>query len=219
MKEKPKTFLGKVWYFIWHEDSLLSWIVNVIIAFLLIKFIVYPGLGLILGTQYPVVAVVSGSMYQGLENKGNFYEICGETFESREFRRSFENWWKHCGPWYEDNVNITKYQFQEFPLSNGFAKGDIIVLRGPNDIKIGDIIVFQADRNYPIIHRVISISNDTGEILYTTKGDHNPGVGTIDQNISIDRIYGKAYFKIPYLGYVKIFAVELLDKIGLNMGG
>ena len=52
----------KVWHFIWEDNSIWSWIVNIILAFILIKFIVYPGLGLALGTSYPIVAVVSNSM-------------------------------------------------------------------------------------------------------------------------------------------------------------
>jgi signal peptidase I len=219
MKKKPETFLGKIWYFIWHDDSILSWIVNVIVAFLLIKFIVYPGLGLIMGTNYPVVAVVSGSMYHGLEHKGNVYDICGNAYTKKEFRPNFEDWWDNCGSWYVENNNITKDEFKNFPLRNGFAKGDIIVLRGAKDIEIGDIIVFDANQNYPIIHRIIEISEGNGTYKYTTKGDHNPGVGFIDQNIIQEKIYGKAYFKVPYLGYVKILAVDLLKFIGINIGG
>ena len=218
MKKKPTSFLGKLWYFIWHEDSLASWIVNIIIAFVLIKYIVYPGLGLIMGTQFPVVAVVSGSMHHGLENKGDFYEMCGNRFDEREFRSNFDDWWDYCGDWYKDNLNITSDEFKEFPLSNGFSRGDIIVLRGANNLEIGDIIVFEANREYPIIHRIIDITNE-GEIKFTTKGDHNPGVGNIDQNITKDRIYGKAYFKIPYLGYVKILFVDFLSLFGINVGG
>ena len=63
-----KKNLKKFWHFIWEEDSLLSWIVNIIIAFILIKFIVYPGLGYLLATTHPVVAVVSESM----EHNSNF---------------------------------------------------------------------------------------------------------------------------------------------------
>ena len=68
MKKKNKSTWQKIWYFIWEDDSVLSWIVNIILAFVLIKFIVYPGLGLVFGTDFPVVAVVSGSM----EHEGNF---------------------------------------------------------------------------------------------------------------------------------------------------
>jgi signal peptidase I len=219
MKKKPENIIGKVWYFIWHDDSILSWIVNIILAFILIKFIVYPGLGLIVGSDFPVVAVVSGSMYQGLEQKDNLYEICGNVYTSKEFRSSFEKWWDNCGHWYLENTNITLEDFESFPLKNGFAKGDIIILKSAKDIKIGDIIVFEASRSYPIIHRVIQISEETNTFnksikKYTTKGDHNPGVGFIDTNITQEKIYGKALFKIPYLGYVKILAVDALNFIG-----
>ena len=67
-KEKVKSFLKRAWHFIWSEDSILSWIANVILAFLLIYFIVYPVLGFIFGTSFPIVAVVSGSM----EHNENF---------------------------------------------------------------------------------------------------------------------------------------------------
>ena len=73
MTSKFKNTLIKTWKFIWDNDSPLSWILNVIIAFILVKFIIYPGLGLLLGTTHPVVAVVSGSMSHNLENG----QICG----------------------------------------------------------------------------------------------------------------------------------------------
>ena len=68
----------KFWYFIWEDNSIWSWIVNVILAFLLIKFLVYPGLGIILGTDYPIVAVVSESM----EHK-SYPKACVESTELR----------------------------------------------------------------------------------------------------------------------------------------
>lgn len=205
-RSKPKSKLGKIWYFIWHEDSLESWIVNIILAFILIKFIVYPGLGLILSTSHPVVAVVSGSMDHGLEKRGNVYEICGNIYPEYAFKRNFDNWWDNCGEWYVER-DIYKEEFKSFPMSNGFSKGDIIVLRGKNNLEIGDIIVFHGGQNYPIIHRIVEINGD----LYTTKGDHNKIVAELDQNINQERIIGSAYFKIPYLGYIKILAVDLLN--------
>ena len=76
MKRDFKNFLKKAWYFIWYDDSLLSWFLNVIIAFILVKFIIYPGIGLILGTSHPLVAVVSCSM---------------------DHNADFENWWQANG--------------------------------------------------------------------------------------------------------------------------
>jgi signal peptidase I len=61
-KKELKKLWKKVWYFVWEDNSVWSWIVNIILAFVLIKFVVYPGLGFVLTTSHPVVAVVSGSM-------------------------------------------------------------------------------------------------------------------------------------------------------------
>src|SRR3989338_1534151 len=193
----------KFWYFIWESDSNWSLLANVILAIILVKFIVYPGLGFLFGTSYPVVAVVSGSM----EHDG-----------------SFEDWWnsaaacngQRCSQsdWYAIQ-EITQEEFQEYSFKNGFNKGDIMVLYGiePKNIKTGDVIVFVSQENGdPIIHRVITISSD-GKYIYTTKGDHNSDSGSIDENIPEEAIIGKAVFRIPVLGWIKIIAVEFLKMI------
>jgi signal peptidase I len=188
-----KQSLKKLWWFIWEDNSIWSWLVNLILAFILIKFIVYPGLGYVLGTGFPVVAVVSGSM----EHDG-----------------SFDDWWQsqaYCTmgctqeQWYS-NYGISKKQFQEFPFKNGFNKGDIMVLVGvePKNIKIGDVIVYM--NSEPIIHRVVKIDS-----TFQTKGDHNADSGGIDKNIQDSAIIGKAVFKIPLLGWIKIGFVELIS--------
>src|SRR3989338_5801585 len=108
--QKPNIslLLKKLWHVIWYEDSLLSWILNAGIAFFLIKFIVYPGLGLLLSTTHPIVAVVSSSM---------------------EHELPLDNWWNSQRAWYEEK-NITKEMFLTYPLKNGFNKGDIMILKG-----------------------------------------------------------------------------------------
>ena len=111
--ENVKNYLKKFWNFLWHEDTVSSWIANVIIAFLLIRFIVYPLLAIILGSSYPVVAVVSESMEHGLHDG----KLCGEEF--KEFPESFDSYWNICGYWYQKE-NITKEQFQSFTFKNGF---------------------------------------------------------------------------------------------------
>ena len=66
--------LKKIWNFIWHDNSVWSWLVNVILAFVLVKFVIYPGLGFLLHTTHPVVAVMSSSM----EHNGDFNTRGGE---------------------------------------------------------------------------------------------------------------------------------------------
>ena len=220
----------KLWRFIWHSNSIWSWIANVIIAFVLIKFIIYPGIGLILGTSYPVVAVMSESMDHRLmhpcilfdtsENRcsktdSSLWEICGKQ------NRSFNNYefWKICGPWYEKNLSISKSDFEGYPFSGGFSKGDIMIIRGrkPAEIKAGDILVFQADQAHPIIHRVIKITKQNGKYVYTTKGDHNsrsdPQQPIMEKEISEDRVLGVAGFKIPWLGWIKIKFTDIMSAL------
>ncbi len=207
--------IKKIWHFLWKEDSVSSWVVNLILAFLVIRFIVYPLLGIVLGTGYPIVAVVSESMEHSL-TKGI---ICGQSFD--ELQESFDNYWQICGSWYEER-GISKEEFQQFPFHNGFNKGDVIVLRkaSSNNLKIGDILVFQSVKPQPIIHRVVAITPDRGNSFYQTKGDHNKesisGLGG-ETKISKDRILGKGLVRIPYLGWVKLIFVEIVKPFGINI--
>ena len=94
----------KLSYFLWKDTSIWSWIANILIAFVVIRYIFYPVMGILLGTSYPVVAVVSESMEHGLHND----ILCGQSFD--EFHESFDNYWEICGSWYEQR-GITREQF------------------------------------------------------------------------------------------------------------
>ena len=197
-KKESKKLLKKTWHFIWEDNSIWSWIVNIVLAFVLIKFIVYPGLGFILSTSHPVVAVVS---------------------ESMEHRMEFDEWWKRYNDWYIEN-GVTKQEFQEFSLKNGFNKGDIIFLvgRSAEQIEVGNVIVFNSNRKDPIIHRVVKKMEDNDEIYFQTKGDNNRDSiknNRLDEtDIREDVIIGKAVFKVPLLGFIKIWFVDLIEIIG-----
>jgi len=87
-----------------------------------------------------------------------------------------------------------------------FYRGDMIIVYGEKNLKVGDVVVFDSsDRKYPIIHRVYEIRD--GGIV--TKGDNNPSTDEARWGvISLDKIYGKAFLKIPVLGWVKMLFVE-----------
>lgn len=228
MRRRKKTTFQKIWYFIWEDDSVLSWILNVLIAFVLIKFLVYPVIGLTFDTSHPIVAVVSGSMEhktvhpcilsdaQGcVKYNEDIYWMCSKQYNSKK-KVDYDFFWNECGSWYEDK-DITKDEFSEFKFKNGFNTGDIIFIRGveSENIEIGDIIVFEAGKAYPIIHRVVEKRLENGQLYFTTKGDHNPTAGKDDMNITGDKIIGKATIKIPYLGWIKIAAFKLLFKLNI----
>ena len=200
-----KKLLKKAWHFIWEDNSVWSWIANIALAFILIKFIVYPGLGFALQTSHPVVAVVSESM----EHNGNF----DEWWEMANERRPVGN--AVVDKWYTAN-GIEKEEFAEFPFKNGFNKGDIIVLKGkkPENIDVGDIIVFWSAKRDPIIHRVVKKWQENEAYYFQTKGDNNPlpikSASLDETRVSQAQVVGNAIFKIPLLGYIKIWFVEFI---------
>ena len=215
--KKTKKLLKKVWCFIWDDNSIWSWIVNIILAVIIIKFIIYPVLGLALGTSYPIVAVVSGSMEHKIitHEAGQIPNVCGHSFDY-EKKLVFDEYWNLCGDWYKDK-NITKEEFKNFKFSNGFNTGDIMILgrSNPDKIKLGDVIVFESNSPDPIIHRVVQIIQIDGKYYFTTKGDHNEAInnGVGEEKISEDRVLGKANIRVPYLGYVKIGFVKMINYI------
>jgi len=182
-----KGIVKRLWHFIWEDNSIWSWLVNVALAFILVKFIIYPGLGLLFGTSYPVVAVVSGSM----EHDG-----------------SFNSWWNEQKDFYE-SLGITQEEFKDYRFKNGFNKGDIMVLLKAKNIEKGDVIVFWGSAREPIIHRIVKITK-VNEITYQTKGDHNSNSREDELSITRDKILGKAVLRVPYLGWVKLIFVKII---------
>lgn len=202
---KPRSFLGKVWYFIWEDESLLSWLVNIVLAFLLIRFIFYPLVGLVMGTSFPIVAVVSSSMTHTngddwLNNTAYCPQICTQA------------------DWYS-KMNISVSEFDNFSFRSGFNKGDIIFVRGvdPYSIRVGDVIIFNAGKSYPIIHRVVNIYEKNGDLYFETKGDNNPGQ-IIDPQlnekaVSASSVIGVGMGRLPYFGYLKIFVSNIIGGV------
>ncbi len=179
--------LKKFWHFIWYDDSPLSWIVNIVIALVLVKFVIYPGLGLLFGTTHPLVAVVSSSMdHNGL---------------------NFNSWWEDNKAWYESN-GITKEGFQQFYFKHGFNKGDIMLLVSAKSKKVGDVLVYRKPNSNdpPIIHRAVKLNQNS----FQTKGDNVDRVQEFEQDISNNALIGKAVLRVPYLGYIKIVFVDLI---------
>ncbi len=179
-----------------NDNSPMSWIITVILAFVVVKFLLFPGLGFLLSTSHPVVAVVSNSMHHG----GNL-----------------DQWWDQQGGWYERN-GINKSNAEQWPLKNGFDKGDIIILKGSPSYQNGDTIVFIGKSKNPIIHRVVKVTQEGNRYIYQTKGDNNPDSHESIGELSIpqEKVIGKSIIKIPYLGWLKLLASEGLN---LTKGG
>ena len=214
----------KAWHWIWHSDSWLSWVVALIIIYVAVKFIFFPGLSLIFGSSLPLAAVESSSMdHRIISDDYSRLTLCNDIYSETEKKQigsvNFDKYWNTCGSWYEDK-NISKEQFSKFTLSSGFSKGDVIIVWGRFTPKIGDIIIFAPNSDStaprPIIHRIIKI-NDDGS--FQTKGDHNGQQLTSSNNtpkvdethISKNQIIGKAIIKIPFLGWPKIWLTDFIN--------
>jgi len=69
--------------------------------------------------------------------------LCGNVYSKEEKEHiSFDEYWETCGYWYEEK-DISKEDFSDFSLSNGFRKGDILIVWGRFTPKVGDIIIFK----------------------------------------------------------------------------
>lgn len=195
-----KENIKKFFTWLWKSDSVLSWIVSLILAFLIVRFIFFPLLSLILGTSLPLVVVESSSM----SHPGGFI---GNTLG---LQGSFDTWWLQVHDWYEER-NITEQEAEKWKMRTGMEKGDIIVVSGYGKPKIGDIIIFNANQAHPIIHRIINKTTINNQVIYSTKGDNNPEQLYVEKQIPEDAIVGKAVFKIPKLGWIKLIFVNIIN--------
>lgn len=86
--------------------------------------------------------------------------------------------------------------------------GDGVLVRyiEPENIKVGDILVFYAGNSNKIIvsHRVIDIYKHNNDINFQTKGDNvedkDPFI------VKSKNVIGKVIFRIPYIGYLTKFS-------------
>ncbi|MCL6500528.1 MAG: signal peptidase I [Candidatus Pacearchaeota archaeon] len=182
--------LKKIWDFLWNSNSIWSWIVDLILIFLIVKFILFPFFGLILCTPLPFVIIESNSM----------------THEG-----TFDSWFSLHGQWYLNN-EISKAQVREWPWNDGLDKGDIIVVQGLKDYsyKEGDVVIFKIPgQSTPIIHRIVKKYNKNNQTLFSTKGDHNDDQWPYEMEVKEEQILGKAAVRIRWLGWLKLFFVEI----------
>lgn len=171
--------LKSIWEYM-KKDTWDSWLVSLVLIFIFIKFIFFPLLSLATGTSLPLVVVESCSMYH-LDN--------------------FESWWDRNGIWYEEK-GISKSEFESYRFKNGLNKGDIILTWGHSDYQKGDVIIFNANAKYPLIHRIIS------DAKISTKGDNNLGQLDVEKNIEPEQIIGKSVLRMPLIGWLKLIFFE-----------
>ena len=192
--KKIRKNFRRFWNLLWKDDSLKGWIFSVIFIMVFILLIFFPLLRLITNTSLPLAIVESCSMY----HQGNVFS-------------NFDNWWDRQNSKYVPFI-INKLDFQDFPLKNGFSKGDILFIVGvkPEKVKEGDIIIFSTSQYpNPLIHRVIDIKEEEGKFFFSTIGDNNENQLSVEKEISGESLVGKAVLRvIPYVGWFKLVFFE-----------
>jgi signal peptidase I len=196
-QSKLKRAFKAFWDFLWYSNSILSWILLILLAFVVVKFVFFPLASLALSSKMPFVIVESYSMQHCNSIRGNVLTHCG-----------FDEYWMYFKDGYEE-FNISKEMFQGFSFSNGLDAGDIVITKGKDEYEIGDVIVFFADHR-PIIHRIVSKNKNESQTLYATKGDNNFAQLPFEKNIKKEQIVGKAIARIPKLGWIKLLPYKLL---------
>lgn len=101
-----------------------------------------------------------------------------------------------------------------------FYRGDIVAVEkvnllgiqefNPNDVKVGDIVVYKAAWfNQPVIHRIINITEINGTTMYVIKGDNNnradPYYVKADQITDRVITFGDTPIVIPYIGNISLW--------------
>jgi hypothetical protein len=148
----------------------------------LFAFLAHYMLGVIFSTSFPVVAVVSSSMQH-------------DNVQITHY------------DWLEKNMGYNKTYIDSWPIKNGFSIGDMPIVKGSDDYKVGDVIVYDAGQSAPIIHRIIKINADG---TYQTKGDNNPGQLQYESSVKKSQIQGKVIFVVPKLGWFKVIISKIV---------
>lgn len=192
-KRKLKNFWDKFYFIVWKDDSPKGWLISLLFIFIVVKFIFFPLLSLVTGTSLPLAIVESCSMY----HDGNYLS-------------NFDNWYEASESKY-NKFNVTLEDFSDFKFKKGFTKGDILLIMraNPEKLETGDVIIFEAGTNHPIIHRIIDIQETDSGKIFSTIGDNNPSQLNVEKQITENQLIGKAVFRIvPYAGWVKLIFFE-----------
>src|SRR3989344_5475180 len=199
----------------------VSWVIYLVSA-LVFAWLIYTLLGLILMTPSPMVIVVSGSM-EPVMYRGDVIVMQGVSPENIT----------------AEYTELLLPTLRETPMSafasaEGVPPASLFFINGER-IPItekGDVVVYNSTsfRNLgqPVIHRVVAKVRAEDGLYLITKGDNNNvtdqdcgGViaGRPDHEcktfypIPADEISGRALFKIPFVGYVKLLIFDDLTAL------
>lgn len=158
---------------LWKRDYFQITVTMALLVVVVIGF--WFGSQLVLHSQYPALAVASGSMCM----------LPGPSCDG----------WSHP---FEHTLHVG-----DLIIVQGIDPVDIYAAPYNTSGRSGDIIVFHSPYGDDlIVHRAIRKKEDNGSIFFTTKGDGNSGS---DSEIPASSVIGKVVLRIPWFGYIALF--------------
>jgi len=105
--------------------------------------------------------------------------------------------------------------YQNFVIYSGSMEptvkvGSLLLTRPADveDLQVGDVITYRSPGNHTTLtHRIVSIRQQDGERVFTTKGDAS--LEPDPREVILRGQVSKMAFDIPYLGYVVDFAKSI----------
>lgn len=196
----------------------------VVLAFLL-AFGILQFSGTVMQTERPVVSVVSCSMYP-VYDKGDVLFVTGTQFDDVKE----DDIVVFSAP-LKINAEIGENKYELERESQETPIGDVKVLSvrdnraiisingeksavwegtsldlGDNRLRVNKV----SGVDIPVVHRVIEKRNNSIE----TKGDNNDEQLDFEKNISSEQIYGKVFMRIPKVGLIKLWGMDLIGLTG-----
>jgi len=106
------------------------------------------------------------------------------------------------------------YNVEGGSMEPALRRGSVAIAAStsPPALHVGDIIVYrQSPQNPPVLHRIVQITNDNGQLGFITQGDQNQTPDT--QPVALHGPGDKVMYTVPYAGYILDFAGSTLGRI------
>lgn len=207
------------------NSETIAIIVYVFFAFVF-AFLLYSALGFALGTPSPLVIVVSGSM-EPVMYRGDIVLLYGTSIDGLKAKEvtldesllSLKPLSSYATAFCVDKISGEKKPCEFFRGTNArlFETASIKFFDGTEVFidKLGDIVVYDSlSAGEPVIHRAVAKIKANDGYYLLTKGDSvlNPLVdqqaGIAPTAIVSKQLKGKAIFRLPLLGYVKLLIFD-----------
>lgn len=111
------------------------------------------------------------------------------------------------------------FKYQIIAIGSGsmepiIYRGDAVIFEKitddlKNNLEVGTVIIFRNNGNY-ITHRIMSITESNGSIIYKTKGDNN--IAEDDFDVYENDLVGIVRYNVKYIGFPTLWFQELINR-------